>query len=117
MLPTISLLVSAAIIVVAGLFTIRSSIASTWKENYEAETERRKLAEQEADEQRASKHEALNELAAAKLRTDITGLMKFARELRDETNRERTELEQRLRAEHAEIIKVLEDIRRAMEGR
>jgi hypothetical protein len=112
LLPTLSLVLSATVILVAGIFTIRSTVASTWKENYGAEQARRKQAEEDADEQRAAKHEVLNELGALKLKTDITPLMEFAAVIRDEMNRERGLLEERLRADHAVLTELLEEILR-----
>lgn len=55
------------IVIVAGFFTIRSNVAKIWRENYEAEVEKNKQLIDAEKEQRELKHNALNELAAAKL--------------------------------------------------
>lgn len=100
----LSTLVVAAI---AGLFTIRSSIASTWKNNYEAEHTRCLDREKELDELRAKllsereeqqilRHELKNQVAALKLKTDLT----------DHEAKETTR--------HEEIAVTLEGIRHSM---
>lgn len=76
----ISTLIVAAI---AGFFTIRTNVATTWKNNYEAEHTRCLEREQELDELRAKllrereehqvlRHELKNEIAGLKLKTDLT---------------------------------------------
>lgn len=85
-------------VALAGLFTIRANIASTWRQNYEAEHEARLAAEAKLEAERARKHEALNELAAQKLRTDMRPLIRFATEVRDEVERHRTEDVERILA-------------------
>lgn len=55
------------VIAVAGFFTVRSNVAKIWRENYEAEAERTKIAQDEAKEQRELKHQALGEVAALRL--------------------------------------------------
>lgn len=55
------------IIAVAGFFTVRSNVARIWRENYEAEVERSRIAREETLEQRELKHQAINEVAALKL--------------------------------------------------
>lgn len=55
------------IIAVAGFFTVRSNVAKIWRENYEAEVERSRIAHEEAREQRELKHQALGDAAALKL--------------------------------------------------
>ena len=62
-----SAIVGILVIIVAGLFTIRTNVAKIWKDNAEAEAAARKLAEKEAKEQRELKHALISEHAAEKL--------------------------------------------------
>ena len=53
LLSTVSLIAGFAVVAAAGLFTVRSNIAQTWKDNYDAERTARRSAEDEAKQQRA----------------------------------------------------------------
>lgn len=92
---------------VAGLFTIRSNIAKTWKESYEAEHTAKLNAEEECrkqslemlserEQQQILRHELKNEIAALKLKTDLS-----AHELRES-------------GRHEEIASTLDGIRHSM---
>lgn len=59
-----------------GIATFRARNAKTWRDAFEAEQANRHLAESEAIEQRELKHAALAEIAALKLKTDITLVLK-----------------------------------------
>jgi len=93
------------VIAIAGFFTVRTNVASTWRQNYEAEHEARLSAEARLEAERARKHEALNELAAQKLRTDMRPLIRFATEVRDEVERHRTEDVEKILAAIEELRK------------
>lgn len=100
-----AIVVGLLVVAVAGVFTIRSNVAKIWREQAEGEKARNEqlvlqLAEAvkghaaelaeirthhaetiaalrtEAAEQRELKHTALTDLAAANMRTDLTGLLK-----------------------------------------
>jgi hypothetical protein len=58
------------------LFTLRSNVAKVWRETAEGERERARQLEHERDEQRDLKHSALNEVAALRLKTDQTVVLK-----------------------------------------
>lgn len=106
-LPTASLISGFAVIAIAGFFTVRSNIAQTWKDNYQAERTARLAAEDEAKRQRQLKHEAVNELQALRLKTDLTPLMQFASDLREEVTRERAESERRIVAELDKLARAI----------
>ncbi len=63
------------LIALAGLATMRIQVVRVWKENYEGEREARLIAERERDAQRELKHQLETELAAAKMRTDLTSVV------------------------------------------
>jgi len=108
LLPTFSLVFSFLVVAIAGIFTVRSNVATTWRENFEAERELRLKSEAEAKEQREQKHNALNELAAMKMRTDITPLVKFATEIRDNIEQHRTEDLARIEAHIDAVLHAIE---------
>lgn len=99
-----AIVVGLLVVAVAGIFTIRSNVAKIWREQAEGEKARNQdLAAQiaeltiahakaatelrascqeqlaqvqaEANEQRELKHKALTDLAAANMKTDLTGLI------------------------------------------
>lgn len=76
-----SILIAAMVLVLGGLFTIRSNAAKTWRESYEAERTARELAEADANQQHKEKHELISDLAAARLATDLSGHQRFMAEL------------------------------------
>ena len=59
----------------AGLFTLRKSLGSYWKDRAEEMEARSKDYEEKYREQRALKHEALSKLAAEELKTDVSGVL------------------------------------------
>lgn len=67
------------IVLVSGVVTlfwkIRQGDPSEWRENYMGEVTRREECERQLAEQRELKHNALNELAALRARTDLAPLM------------------------------------------
>lgn len=112
LLPTVSLIASFVVIAVAGLFTVRSNVAQTWRDNFEAEKAARLAAEAEAKEQRELKHQALNELAATRMKTDLTPLLEYAAQLRADLERERGEdmarIEAKIQQAAASIVDALQ---------
>lgn len=66
-----------------ALFTIRANVAKVWKDNYEAEQERARRLEQERDEQRQLKHDALSEVAALRLTDQKAVLSQMGRDHRE----------------------------------
>lgn len=59
----------------AILFTTRSQVAGVWKENYLGEKAKREAVEAELQIQRELKHQALNDLAIIKLKTDLAPVL------------------------------------------
>ena len=117
LLSTVSLIAGFAVVAAAGLFTVRSNIAQTWKDNYDAERTARRSAEDEAKQQRAMKHELQTELAAVRMKTDLTPLIEYVNTLRADLEKERVadveRLERKIDATVAEVLELLEGLQRS----
>lgn len=101
-----SALVAALIVIVAGVFTIRSKIAATWRQDAEGWQARAELKQRELDEEKASRaefdreqqelrHALKNDLAAAKAqlqvmeaKTDLTLALDTIRQMNESTVKE-----------------------------
>jgi hypothetical protein len=70
------IIVGGLVLAFGLLFTIRSNVAKVWRETAEGEKERARQLEEERDEQRRLKHEAINERNALRLKTDQTIVLK-----------------------------------------
>ncbi len=92
----VGVLVVEAVVLVAGTWLLirgkqatqaiadaasAQGLASEWRENYLAERQAREDAQREIDEQRALKHEALNEAATLRAQRDLTAVMKKLAEI------------------------------------
>jgi hypothetical protein len=75
------LLGSLVIVALAGLFTLRTSLGKYWKDAYEEQRMRAESAEREAEEQREAKHTLKTELAAQKMKSDVTPILREMAEL------------------------------------
>jgi hypothetical protein len=104
-IPLGSIILGLIVVAVAGFFTIRSNIASTWKDNYEGERVKRKQAEEdlvnmkaelldqmasEREEQGRLRHDLKDQLATVKAqlmvaqaKTDLSVVMATQVEMRD----------------------------------
>jgi hypothetical protein len=58
-----------------AVYTFREKSSAIWKNNYEAERARCADLARTLDEERAKKHEAINEVAALRLTKDITPVL------------------------------------------
>jgi hypothetical protein len=65
-------------VIATVIYTARSNSAQVWKDNYEAERIAREKSQKEAEEQRELKHNIASELAAEKLKTDLSQLMRLS---------------------------------------
>jgi biopolymer transport protein ExbB/TolQ len=77
-------------VIVTGYFTVRTESAKAatqrvgdakdetdhWRNSFLAEKARAESLNEQIDQHRAAKHQALTELAAERLKTDLSGLMK-----------------------------------------
>jgi hypothetical protein len=73
----------------------RQRAGEVWQQTAEGWQQRASLAEQERDEQRVLKHQARNELAAQKLKTDMTVVLTALQGIADTQSRQ-TDLLERL---------------------
>jgi hypothetical protein len=87
-----------AVVVIGGIGTVygaraygRQRAGEVWQHTAEGWQQRAALAESERDEQRALKHQARNELAAQKMKTDMTVVMTALTGIADTQSRQ-TEL-------------------------
>ena len=82
-ITTGAIISTVVVIAIAGLFTWRAQMASTWKDNYFAEKENREQCEgeirklnetllKEREEQQKVRHDLKNDLAVALMKTDLT---------------------------------------------
>lgn len=85
-----AIVVGFLVVVVGGLFTIRTNVAKIWRENYEAEKAKAESLEKElaaakaeTAEQRDLKHKALGEVAALQL-TDQAAVLRELAAIRKE---------------------------------
>lgn len=112
---------TVVVIAVAGLFTIRGNIAKTWRENYESEKVRREeieadlLAEKsarfaDAEEQQAIRHGLKAEVAALRLKTDLSGHEALATERHLKTVEAIQALQASIQAASERQTSVLEEI-------
>lgn len=90
-LTIVVVLVGAAGLILAGVFTVRSNIAGIWEKAYEGERVLRERAEAERDEQRELKHTALSDakgymhlLEVEKAKTDLSSLSAKLNEIHEE---------------------------------
>jgi hypothetical protein len=75
--PTSTFTIAGGVFIILGTawFTIRTNAVKFWREERDAESARATRAEAEAKEQRELKHAALTELAAERMKTDITPVL------------------------------------------
>jgi hypothetical protein len=91
-----------AVVVIGAIGTLygaraygRQRAGEVWQHTAEGWQQRSVLAEKERDEQRALKHQARNELAAQKLKTDMTVVLTALKGIADTQSRQ-TDLLERL---------------------
>jgi hypothetical protein len=91
-----------AVVVIGAIGTLygaraygRQRAGEVWRETSEGWQQRAELAARERDEQRALKHQARNELAAEKLKTDLTVVLTALQTILSTESRQ-TELLERL---------------------
>lgn len=75
--PTSIFGIAGGVFIILGTawFTIRTNAVKFWREERDAEKARADRCEVEAKEQRELKHAALSELAAERMKTDITPVL------------------------------------------
>lgn len=107
-----SLIVAALVVAAAGFFTIRTNVAKTWQNNYEAEKVRAEVAEQDAREQRELKHNCISERGALQLLLDHERKRPDLTELSEQM----TLAAAQLARHNTEVILVLQEIKSALES-
>jgi hypothetical protein len=70
-----SILIGTIILALGGIHTVRTNYGNWWKQAYDEQKARADELEEQFREQRRLKHDARNELAAQRLKTDLTTLV------------------------------------------